>query len=129
MTPFSSSFFEMASSSSSSVEMVDLTQDWTVNTKEKALLASGGLQGAEEEEEGLVSLPASSFEATQERGVVISAAARKMILQMALGHSVSTSIVKDRHKSIFQCISGELSKMQNRCKNILIYKLECLSSY
>ena len=115
MTPFSSSFFEMASSSSSSVEMVDLTQDLTADAmedtgiqnkqqpkrmKEKAL-ASGGLQGAQEEEECLVSLPASSFEATQERGLVISAAARKMILQMALGQSVSTSIVKDGYKSIF----------------------------
>ena len=81
--------------------------------KEKAL-ASGGLQGAQEEEEGLVSLAAGGFEASQERGLVISDAARKMILQMALGQSVSTFTVKDGYKSIFHCISCELSKMQNR---------------
>ena len=115
---------------SSSVEMIDLTQDLTVNTTQDTGMLnrqqgkrpkdnappSGGLQGAHEE--GLVSLPAASFETTQERGLVISPAARKMILQMALGQSVSTFTFKDGYILIFHCISCELRMMQNRCKNI-----------
>ena len=109
------------------MEMVDLTQDLTVNTMEDTGMLnrqqgkrpkdnappSGGLQGAHEE--GLVSLPAGGFEAPQERGLVISDAARKMILQMALGQSVSTFTFIDGYKSVFHCIPYDLRVMQNRC--------------
>ena len=114
---------ELASPSSSSVEMVDLTQDLTSNTMEDTGVlnhkqqARRGLNRAQvisakenmtaEQSEGSkgskdmslvinakdnvgalsVGLQESGL---QDRSLVISAAARKKILEMALGQSVST---------------------------------------
>ena len=110
---------ELASPSFSSVEMVDLTQDLTSNTMDTGVLnykqqARRGLNRAQvicakenmtaEQSKGskdrslvinakdnVGALPGGLQESgLQERSLVISAAARKKILEMALGQSVST---------------------------------------
>ena len=94
----SSSVIELASPSSS-VEMVDLTQDTCIMKKQQSRRTNdnalpGGFKEAQEmglvtsAKANMVVVPSESSK--QERGLVISAAARKKILEMALGQSVST---------------------------------------
>ena len=91
------------SSSLSSVEMVDLTQDTCILNKQQARRVndkaqSGGLKGAQEMVKSAKNnMVKPSEDGEQERGLVISAAARKKILEMALGQSVST--FSDSHKT------------------------------
>ena len=113
---------ELASPSSSSVEMVDLTQDLTSNTMDTGVLnhkqqARRGLNRAQVicAKENMTAIPSEGSKGSKDRSLVInakdnvgalpgglqesglqdgslviSAAARKKILEMALGQSVST---------------------------------------
>ena len=76
--------------------MVDLTQDTFILNKEQTRRVNDkalpvGLKGAQEMVNSAKNnLAKPSEDGKQERGLVISAAAKKKILEMALGQSVST---------------------------------------
>ena len=120
--------------------MVDLTQDTCILNKQQARWMNekalpGGLKGAQEmglvtraktnmvvvdgkQERGLLSsaennLVVPSESSKQERGLVISAAARKKILEMALGQSVSTFSIFLQH---FMEAENETKQMEKYYK-------------